>query len=51
MTNQVFRLTDAVPKSKPDVPATREHPVFTPGHAPVRQPQGAAPGRGQPNTR
>ena len=37
-TKQVFQLNNAVPTSKPDVPATREHPVFTPGYAPVQQP-------------
>ena len=51
MTKQVFQLKDAVPTSKPDVPATREHPVFAPGHAPVQQPQGAPPQWGQPNAR
>ena len=51
MTKQVFQLKDTVPTSKPDVPATREHPVFAPGHAPVQQPQGAPPQRGQPNAR
>ena len=51
MTKQVFQLKDAIPTSKPDVPATREHPVFAPGHAPVQQPQGALPQRGQPNAR
>ena len=35
VTKQVFQLTDTVPTSKPDVPATREHPLFIPGHAPV----------------
>ena len=38
MTKQVFQLKDAVPTSKRDVPAAREHPVFAPGHAPVQQP-------------
>ena len=51
MTKQVFQLKDAVPTSKPDVPATREQPVFAPGHAPVQQPQGAPPQQGQPNAR
>ena len=51
MTKQVFQLKDAVPTSKPNVPATREHPVFAPGHAPVQQPQGAPPQRGQPIAR
>ena len=46
MTKQVFQLKDAVPTSKPDVPATREHPMFAPGHAPVQQPQGAPPETG-----
>ena len=49
--DQVFQLTNAVPTSKPDVPATREHPMFTPGHAPVRQPKGAARQTGRPNAR
>ena len=49
MTKQVFQLADAAPMSKPHVPSTREHPVFIPGHVPVRQPQGAAPQRGRPN--
>ena len=44
-------MKDTVPTSKPDVPATREHPVFAPGHASVHQPQGAPPQRGQPNAR
>ena len=48
MTKQVFQLKNPVPTSKPDVPAAREHPVFAPGHAPVQQPQGAPPQRGQP---
>ena len=51
MTKQVFQLMDTVPESKPDVPATCEHPVFAPGHAPVQQPQGAPPQWGQPNAR
>ena len=51
MTKQVFQLKDPVPTSKPDVPAAREHPVFAPGHAPVKQPQGAPPQRGQPAAR
>ena len=34
-----------------DVPAAHEHRVFAPGHAPVQQPQGALPQRGQPNAR
>ena len=51
MTKQVFQLKDPVPTSKPDVPAAREHPVFAPGHAPVQQPQGAPPQRGQPAAR
>ena len=42
MTKQVIQ---------PDVPAAREHPVFAPGHAPVQQPQGAPPKRGQPAAR
>ena len=37
------------PRVQADVPVTREHPVFTPGHAGVQQPQGAAPQRGRPN--
>ena len=51
MTKQVFQLKDTVPTSKPEVPATREHPVFAPGHAPVQQPQGAPPQQGQPIAR
>ena len=51
MTKQVFQLTDAVPTSKPDIPATREHPVFTPAQAPVQQPEGAAPPRGRASIR
>ena len=51
MTKQVFQLKDTVPTSKPDVPAAHEHPVFAPGHAPVQQPRGAPPQRGQPNAR
>ena len=51
MTKQLFQLKDTVPMSKPGVPAAREHPVFAPGHAPVQQPQGAPPQRGQPNAR
>ena len=51
MTKQVLLLTHAVATYKPDVAATREQPVFTPGHAPVQQPQGAALQRGGPNTR
>ena len=51
MTKQVFQLRDTVPMSKPDVPATREHPVFAPGHARVQQPQGAPPQRVRPNAR
>ena len=51
MTKQVSQLNDPVPTSKPDVPAAREHPVFAPGHAPVQQPQGAPPQRGQPAAR
>ena len=51
MTKQVFQLKDTVPTSKPDVPAAREDLVFAPGHAPVQQPQGAPPQRGQPNAR
>ena len=51
MTKQVFQLKDTVPTSKPDVPATREQPIFAPDHAPVQQPQGAPPQRGQPNAR
>ena len=43
MTKQVFQLKDTVPTSKPDVPATREHPIFAPDHARVQQPQGAPP--------
>ena len=35
MTKQVLQLEDAVHKSNPGVPATREHPVFSRGHAPV----------------
>ena len=49
ITKKVFKLKDTVPTSKPDVPATREHPVFAPGHECVQQPQGAPPQRGQPN--
>ena len=48
MTKEIFQLKDTVPTSEPDVPAAREHPVFVPGHAPVQQPQGAPPQRGQP---
>ena len=51
MTEQVFQLKDAVPTFKPDVPATREHPVFAPGHALVQQPQNAPPQRVRPNAR
>ena len=51
MTKQVFQLKDTVPTSKPNAPATRENPVFAPGHAPVLQPQGAPPQRGQANAR
>ena len=51
MTKQVLQLEDIVPTSKPDVSATREHPVLAPGHAPVQQPQGAPDKRGQPNAR
>ena len=51
MTKQVFQLEGTVSTSKPDVSATREHPVFAPGHAPVQQPQGAPPQRGQPHAR
>ena len=51
MTKQVFQLKDTVPTSKPDVPATPEHHVFAPGHAPVQQYQGAPPKQGQPNAR
>ena len=51
MTKQVFQLKDTVPTPKPDVPAARDHPLFAPGHAPVQQPQGAPPQRGQPNAR
>ena len=51
MTKQVFQLKDTVPMSKPDVTATREHPVFAPGHTPVQQPQGAPPQGRQPNAR
>ena len=51
MTKQVFQLKDTVCTSKPDVPATRDHPVFAPGHAPVQQPQGAPLKRGQPHAR
>ena len=39
MTKQLFQLKDTVPTSKPDVPATHEHPKFAPGHGPVQQPQ------------
>ena len=49
MTKQVFQLKDTVPTSKADVPVTRDHPVFAPGHAPVQQPQSAPPKRRQPN--
>ena len=48
MTNQVFQLKDAVPTSKPDVPATGEHPVFAPGHAPAQQPQSVPPQQVRP---
>ena len=51
MTKQVFQLKDAVCTSKPDVPATQEHPVFAPGEAPVQQPQGAPPQRVRPDAR
>ena len=51
MTKQVFQLKDTIPTPKPDVPATPEHPVLSPGHGPVQQPQGAPPQRGQPNAR
>ena len=51
MIKQVFQLEGAVPTSKPDVPATRAHPVLAPGHAPVEQPQGAPPQRVRPNAR
>ena len=51
MTKQVFQLKDAVPTSKPDVSATREHPLFAPGHALVQQPQGAPPQRVRLNAR
>ena len=43
MTKQVFQLKDAVPTSKVDVSAAREHPVFASGHAPVQQPEGRLP--------
>ena len=46
MTKQVFQLKATLPTSEPDVPATREHPIFAPGHAPVQQPQGAPPKTG-----
>ena len=48
MTKQVLQLKDTVPTSKPDVSATREHPVFAPGHAPVQVPQGAPPNGDSP---
>ena len=51
MTKQVFQLEYAVHKSNPDVPAAREHTVFSRGHAPVEQPQGAPPERARPNAR
>ena len=51
MTKQVFKLKDTVPTSKLDVPATREHAAFAPGHAPLEQPQDAPPQRQQPNAR
>ena len=51
MTKQVFQLKDTVCTSKPDVRAALVYPVFAPGHAPVQQPQGAPPQRGQPNAR
>ena len=42
MTKQTFQRKDAVPTSKPDVRAAREHPR-------VKQPQGVRPQRGRPN--
>ena len=51
MTKQVFQLKDTVHKSRPDVPATREHAVFAPGLAPVQQPQGAPLQGVRPNAR
>ena len=51
MTKQVFQLKDTVSTSKPDVPATREHPVYALGHTPVQQPQGAPPQQVRPNAR
>ena len=51
MTKQVFQLQDAVPPSKPEVQATRDHAVFAPGHAPVQHPQGVTPQRGRPDAR
>ena len=51
MTKQVFQLNNTVRTSRPDVPATCEHPVFAPGHAPEQQAQGAPPQQGQPNAR
>ena len=41
MTKQVFQLKDTVPTSKPDVPATREHPCVCTGPRACT----AAPGR------
>ena len=51
VTKQVFQLKDAVPTSKPNVPAAREHPVIALGHTPVQQPQGTPPQRGRPDAR
>ena len=38
VTKRVSQLMDAVPMTKPGVPAAYEHPVFTPGHTAVLQP-------------
>ena len=51
MTKQLFQLKEAVPTSKPDVRATREHPLLAPGDAPVQQPEGAPPQRVRLNAR
>ena len=49
MTKQEFQLKDAVPLSKPNIPATRDHPVLAAGHEPVQQPQGRLPNEYGPN--
>ena len=51
MIKQELQLKDTIATSKPDVPPTREHPVFAPGHTPVQHPPGAPPGQGLPNAR